>query len=67
MIAKPIFLTVVICAFFVWAYICARIIVDQVDLGSEFWDGYGISFAQLGIMAFALFAICLFGYLALKG
>jgi hypothetical protein len=49
----------------IWAYVCARIIVSEVEF-TPFIDGIDISFWQLGILTFIISAISLWIYLILK-
>lgn len=46
------FLVVSLYSLLLWGYVCARILISNVYLGSPFIDGIPINFWQLGLAAF---------------
>jgi hypothetical protein len=62
--SKALFLTLWINSFLIWLYIVARIVVNNVPLGSLFIDSIPFfTFTILGIVAFVLSMVFMFLYL----
>ncbi len=62
---KALFFTFWLYTLFLWLYIVARIVIDQVPLGSLFFDSVPFfTFTILGVIAFVLSMIFLYLFLA---
>ena len=61
---KAFFFTFWLYTFLLWLYIVARIVIDQVPLGSLFFDSVPFfTFTILGVLAFVLSMIFLYLFL----
>ena len=62
---KALFFTLWLYTFLLWLYIAARIVIDQVPLGSLFFDSVPFfTFTILGVITFVLSMIFLYLFLA---
>jgi hypothetical protein len=61
-----VFLIVSLYSLLLWGYVCARILISDVDLGSPFINGIPITFWQLGLAAFITSFAAMLAYIVIR-